>query len=272
MIPIGNSGLRVAGLSHVGNKRTHNEDSIAIDIELGLAVLADGMGGYQGGQLASALAVKIIIDEVRARHRGCPNRFDAPARHAWHQSLLAQAFAKANGVIYHLAQRKRHYQGMGTTLIATLFHDGQVTIAHVGDSRVYRLRQNTLQQVTADHSLLQELLDRGFYAPEDLRHSLNKSFITRAVGIGTSVQPDIKQDSVSPSDLYLLCSDGLTDLVEDQEIQRILTEYHSKLRRAAVGLIRLANRRGGRDNISVILARYPSALVASGCGAGGYAL
>jgi serine/threonine protein phosphatase PrpC len=249
------SPLHIAGLSHTGNKRCHNEDSIGIDDQLGLAVLADGLGGYQGGQIASALAVKIVIEDVRARYSCAPKALETKAGDDWHRSVLKEAFTKANGVIYHLAKRNPHWQGMGTTLIAALFHDDRVTVGHVGDSRLYRVRRNELQRITVDHSLLQELVDGGFCYPEDLRCSLNKNLITRAVGVDQSVHPDMKQEPVISRDLYLLCSDGLTDLVEDQEIQLTLRESRSELRKAAVSLVRLANRRGGHDNISVIIAR-----------------
>lgn len=257
MVPIDNRRPKLAGLSHAGNKRDHNEDSIGIDAALGLAVLADGMGGYQGGQFASALAVKVVIEEVRVRYACAAKELAPGAPDDWYRSVLTAAFEKANGIIHHVARRKPQWSSMGTTLIAVLFHDARVTIAHVGDSRLYRVRSNELQRITADHSLLQELVDEGFCAPEDLRRSLNKNLITRAVGIAPSVQPDIKQEPVIPQDLYLLCSDGLTDLVEDHEIQLTLSEYCCELRKAAVSLIRLANDRGGHDNISVILARCP---------------
>lgn len=255
IVPIEMSTLHSAGLSHAGNKRNHNEDSIGIDAQLGLVVLADGLGGYQGGQIASALAVKVVIEDVRARYACAPKELEAAAGDDWHRSVLREAFRKANGVIYHLAKRNPHWHGMGTTLIAALFHDDRVTVGHVGDSRLYRVRSNELQRITVDHSLLQELVDGGFCNPEDLRCSLNKNLITRAVGVAQSVQPDMKQEPVIPKDLYLLCSDGLTDLVEDQEIQLILRESRGELRKAAVSLVRLANRRGGHDNISVIIAR-----------------
>lgn len=257
------STLNIAGLSHAGHKRDHNEDSIGIDAQLGLAVLADGMGGYQGGQIASALAVKIVLANIRTRYSGAAKEFEPRAGAEWHQSVLREAFEKANGVIYHLARRNPQWHGMGTTLIATLFHKNQVTIAHVGDSRLYRVRSNELQRITTDHSLLQELVDEGFCAPEDLRHSPNKNLITRAVGIAQRVQPDMKEEPVTPKDLYLLCSDGLTDLVGDQEIQLTLRESRCGLRKTAVSLVRLANHRGGHDNISVIIARCPEIASAS---------
>ena len=255
IVPIEMSRLDIAGLSHAGNKRDRNEDSIGIDAQLGLVVLADGMGGYQGGQIASALAVKVVIETIREHYSSAPENVETKVGDDWHRSVLRQAFEKANNVIYHLARRKPQWQGMGTTLIAALFHDHRVTIGHVGDSRLYRVRNNELQRVTADHSLLQELVDGGFCTAEDLRCSLNKNLITRAVGIAQSVEPAMKQEQVIPGDLYLLCSDGLTDLVDDQEIQLALRQSFCELRKAAVSLVRLANHRGGHDNISVIVAR-----------------
>lgn len=249
-----NGMLKIAGLSHVGNKRERNEDSIGIDSRLGLAVLADGMGGYQGGQIASALAVRIVVAEIRAHYAKAPRRLAAAARDDWHQWVLRSAFEKANGIIHNLAGRKPQWNGMGTTLVAVLFHHDRVTIGHIGDSRLYRLRRNRLQQITADHSLLQELVDAGLCKPEDGRGSLNRNLITRAVGIAPSVQSDIKHECLHSDDLYLLCSDGLTDLVEDREIHQTLSGADCALRRAAVSLIRLANDRGGQDNTSVIIA------------------
>lgn len=251
------STLNIAGLSHAGHKRNHNEDSIGIDAHLGLAVLADGMGGYQGGQIASALAVKVVLENIRARYASASTELESRAGADWHQSVLREAFEKANAVIYHLARRKPQWHAMGTTLIAALFHQNQVTIAHVGDSRLYRVRSNELQRITTDHSLLQELVDEGFCVPEDLRRSPSKNLITRAVGIAPSVKPDMKQESVKSKDLYLLCSDGLTDMVEDQEIRRTLREGPCVPRKTAVSLIRLANDCGGHDNISVIIAHCP---------------
>jgi len=256
------SRLKFAGLSHAGHKRNHNEDSIGIDLDLGIAVLADGMGGYQGGQIASALAVRVVLENVRARYRHAAKESGRKRGVDWHQSVLREAFRKANGVIYSISRRNPQWHGMGTTLIVALFHDDRITIGHVGDSRLYRVRSNQLQQVTTDHSLIQELVDQGFCAPEDLRGSPNKNLITRAVGIAPSVQPDLKQEPVLAQDVYLLCSDGLTDLVEDQTIGLTLRENRCGLRKAAVSLVRLANHRGGHDNISVIIVRCPQTAMA----------
>jgi protein phosphatase len=143
---------------------------------------------------------------------------------------------------------------MGTTVVAAAFYDQRLTIAHVGDSRLYRLRESRLEQVTTDHSLLQELIDKGFYTPEEAKQSLNKNLVTRAMGIEMGVSPDVQEDVVKAGDVYLLCSDGLSDLVDDEEIHAILVD-HEGLEEAAQRLVQRANEKGGKDNISVILAR-----------------
>ena len=144
---------------------------------------------------------------------------------------------------------------MGTTVVALAFYDDRMSIAHVGDSRMYRMRSGELQQVTSDHSLLQELIDRGFYTPEEAKKSLNKNLVTRAMGIEMAVNPDLQEDVVQPGDIYLMCSDGLTDLVEDDVIHETLLEYSENLEDAARQLVDKANAAGGVDNISVILVR-----------------
>jgi protein phosphatase len=144
---------------------------------------------------------------------------------------------------------------MGTTVVAVGFFDNQLSVAHVGDSRLYRLREDHLEQVTSDHSLLQELIDKGFYTPEEARKSLNKNLVTRAIGIEDTVAPDFQEEFVKPGDIYLLCSDGLSDQVDDNEIAAILKSKGSDLDDAGRVLVGKANEYGGRDNISVILAR-----------------
>ena len=248
--------LEIRGLSDVGKKRSHNEDSIGSDTELGLAVLADGMGGYKSGEVASAMAVTTIMDELRA---GCqtlkPGEIDEETGYSVESLLVKDAIEKANQTIFHTAQNQPQCHGMGTTLVAAVFYDDRVTIAHVGDSRMYRLRDDHLEQITVDHSLLQELIDKGFYTPEEAKQSLNKNLVTRAMGIDATVKPDVQEELVMPGDIYLLCSDGLSDLVEDEEIHLTLTKYGDSLQETAKILVQLANDKGGKDNISVILAR-----------------
>ena len=140
-------------------------------------------------------------------------------------------------------------------MVAAAFYDNRLTVAHVGDSRLYRSREGQLEQVTTDHSLLQELIDKGFYTPEEAKKSLNKNLVTRAMGIELNVAPDLQEEAVVPGDIYLMCSDGLSDLVEDEEIHSTLKTYGEDLETAGKRLVQIANENGGKDNISVILAR-----------------
>ena len=250
--------IEIAGVTDVGRKRSHNEDSIASDSELGVAILADGMGGYKAGEVASQLAVQMIMDDLRtglveARTGG--KAAEDSSGYSAESMVLKSAIEKANEAIFRTAQSQPQCQGMGTTLVSAAFYDDRMAIAHVGDSRLYRLRAGSLEQLTSDHSLLQELVDKGFYTPEEAKQSLNKNLVTRAVGIELKVSPDLQEEVVLPGDLYLLCSDGLSDIVTDDEIHLTLDRYSANLADAAKALVQLANDHGGKDNISVILVR-----------------
>ena len=157
--------------------------------------------------------------------------------------------------LYTAAQSQAQYAGMGTTLVLVLFHGAALTVAHVGDSRLYRLRRGRLSQLTRDHSLLQEQLDRGIIKAEDARHAQNRNLVTRALGVDPDVEPDVASHEVRRGDIYLLCSDGLNDMIEDAEIEDILHERGRDLALAATELVQRANDSGGRDNVSVILVR-----------------
>ena len=177
--------------------------------------------------------------------------------------LLKQAVERANAVIHRAAESKPECAGMGTTLVAARFHDNRVTVAHVGDSRLYRLKDGVLQQLTLDHSLMQDLVTRGFYTPEEAKKNVRKNVITRAVGVEESVAPEVQEIDAEPGDLFLLCSDGLTDMVEDDEIEIRLQKHADDLSMASESLVALANKNGGRDNISVVLARIVEPFPAS---------
>jgi protein phosphatase len=142
---------------------------------------------------------------------------------------------------------------MGTTIVACLFFDDRISIAHVGDSRLYRVRNNRLEQMTMDHSLLQELVQRGFYSQEEAQRSTNKNYVTRALGVEPAVQVEVAEASVEPGDLYLLCSDGLPDMVEDEDIHLTISTFSANLDTAGKQLVQLSNDQGGKDNISIIL-------------------
>ena len=243
-------------MTDVGKVREHNEDAIGANIDTGLLVLADGMGGYNAGEVASGIAVKTVLELVTD---GC-NREERdgvePETGLMRQSIvLRDAIARANKIIHQTAKSQPQCEGMGTTLVACLFYDNRITIAHVGDSRLYRLRRNRLEQLTMDHSLLQELVDRGFYSREEAQRSTNRNYVTRALGVEPMVQVEINELPVEPDDLFLLCSDGLCDMVDDEDIHLTISTFSANLDTAAQQLIQLSNDHGGKDNISVILAQ-----------------
>lgn len=247
--------LRVVGLTDTGKVREHNEDTIWADADIGLLVLADGMGGYNAGEVASGMAVKTIVELVKTQVEGedlnMTDREDGLSRPSL---ILRDAILKANKLIYQTARTQPNCQGMGTTVVAALFFDNRVTIAHVGDSRLYRQRGDKLEQVTMDHSLLQELVHRGFYSAEEAQRAANKNYVTRALGVEPSVDVEIQEVPVAKGEVYILCSDGLSDMVEDEDIHLTLTTFSGNLDTVARQLIQLANDNGGRDNISVVMA------------------
>jgi serine/threonine protein phosphatase PrpC len=245
------NGLKLAvyGLSDVGLSREHNEDSISWDIELGLIMLADGMGGHNAGEIASELAVTAIRDALLDVLT--PEMLDTNLIKC--DEALREAVVYANEEIHEQANRRIECAGMGTTVVITLFHDDKVTYAHVGDSRIYRFRQGETKQLTQDHSLVQEMIDNGYLSQEEAMISSSRNLITRALGIAPEVEVDVKTEVLDVDDIYLLCSDGLSDLLSGQDMARILSEHRDKLGEAAQKLVDLANERGGTDNISVIL-------------------
>lgn len=257
--------LEIANLSDVGLRRPHNEDSTLSDPAQGLVILADGMGGYKAGEVASAIAVTTIYHAISsALKRMKHGRADKGGNLSPESSIVKQAIVDANTGIYSTAQKEPQCQGMGTTVVVALFHHDRITIAHVGDSRLYRKRGAAFGQVTRDHSLIQELIDRGLYTPEEAAKKTPKNLVTRALGIEARVDVDVLEEQVLPEDVYLLCSDGLNDMVGDEEIHLTLSKYSANLLQAAAELVRLANSKGGRDNTSVILIRVRSGISNSG--------
>lgn len=242
--------------THTGMVRSHNEDSIATDPDIGLAVLADGMGGYNAGEVASGIATALISTETReALLNHLPHEQDGASGSLVAVRLLREIIGKANTSIFQSANSQPQYAGMGTTLVATLLCNNQIIIAHIGDSRCYRFRNNKLEQITRDHSLLQEQIDSGMLTKEAARRSQNKNLVTRALGIEPVVEPEIKTFPVAEGDVYLICSDGLNDMVEDEDIEMTLGALVANPRLAADQLVQMANDNGGRDNVSVVLIK-----------------
>jgi protein phosphatase len=256
IIPNLRSKMRAVGVTDTGRVREHNEDTIQFDPEIGLYVLADGMGGYNAGEVASGIAVKTIVNLVRealAREAlAGPDRASGLNRPG---IILRDAIQRANKIIYQTSKTQPQCEGMGTTIVCCLFYDNRITMAHVGDSRLYRLRANRFEQLTMDHSLLQELVDRGFYSAEEAQRATNKNYVTRALGVEPNVDVEIHEEPAVKGDFYLLCSDGLSDMVEDEDIHLTINTFGANLDTVAKQLIQLTNDNGGRDNVSVLITQ-----------------
>ena len=248
--------ITIIGLTDKGIVRRKHEDAIGFDSALGLVVLADGMGGHRGGEIASSMAIDTIISELQQRLPQIDaGEIDESSGFSKESICIQDAVVAANQLVYQTSETNPEHKGMGTTIVVLQFYNNSFSLAHIGDSRCYRLRAKKFEQITRDHSLLQELIDRGFYTPEEARNSMNKNLVTRALGIDPIVMPDIQEDIVLKNDIYLLCSDGLTDLVEDEDIYLTIMQFSANLEEAAKQLITKANKKGGKDNISVMLCR-----------------
>jgi serine/threonine protein phosphatase PrpC len=236
-----------------GLARENNEDSVTVDEPTRLGILADGMGGYNAGEVASGMATTFIKSEL--------GRWLAQAgRHANGREVrraMEICVDNANRSIFNAANSNPQYSGMGTTLVVGVFQDGRLMLGHIGDSRCYRLRAAQIEQITKDHSLLQEQMDAGLITPEQAATSSNKNLVTRALGVEDAVLLEVNEHRVEPGDLFLMCSDGLSDMLDDEAIAHILSSEGS-LEQKTVQLIDAANANGGRDNISVLLAQANS--------------
>ncbi len=247
--------IEIATRTDSGLVRSQNEDSLLVNARLGFVVLADGMGGYNAGEVASGMATTLLAGAFEKVLDGPPSQRvnDLPRNIA--RGLLQEEIERANAAIYYAAQSQPQLAGMGTTLVAAMFYAGAVTVAHIGDSRLYRLRAEDFQQVTRDHSLLQEQIDSGYLTAEQARYSQNKNLVTRALGVDPHVEAEIRDYETLPGDIYLVCSDGLNDMVEDRDIAMALKSFSADLEQCASQLVHMANDSGGRDNVSVILVR-----------------
>jgi protein phosphatase len=252
--------VSTALLSDVGRVRDNNEDSVAEDADIGLLVLADGMGGYNAGEIASGITTASVVDAVRREWpRLKHGQVDEDSGYSVESLMLRQALEAAHTTIYQVAQSQPQCAGMGTTAVVCLLYDDRMSIAYAGDSRLYRLRKGRLEQVTRDHSLVEELVARGHYSREDALQLVRRNIVTRALGVEATVEVDLIEEGLEPGDVVLLCSDGLTDMLDDETIRLTLVEFTDNLNTAAEMLVRKANERGGRDNVSVVLARIDAA-------------
>ncbi len=233
-----------------GLARENNEDSIAVDEPARLGVLADGMGGYNAGEIASGMATTFIKSEL-GRWLSQAGRH-ANAREV--RRAMEICVDNANRSIFNAANSNPQYSGMGTTLVLGVFQDDRLMLGHIGDSRCYRLRGADFVQITKDHSLLQEQIDAGLITPEQAATSSNKNLVTRALGVEDAVLLEVNEHRVEAGDIYIMCSDGLSDMVDDEGIARILGG-DAALEHKAGQLIDMANANGGRDNISVLVVQ-----------------
>jgi PPM family protein phosphatase len=242
--------LEFFSATDTGRARNNNEDSIAVHETAGLIVLADGMGGYNAGEVASGMATSFIKTELgRWLQEASGNATDTDVRRA-----MDICVDNANRAIFNAANSNPQYAGMGTTLVVGAFRDGRLLMGHVGDSRGYRFRSGRLVQITHDHSLLQEQIDSGLITPEQAAFSTNKNLVTRAVGVEDTVLLETHLHDIMPGDIYLLCSDGLSDMLDDDSIAQVL-QSHDALPECGTALIDAANDAGGKDNIAVVLVR-----------------
>jgi protein phosphatase len=235
-------------ITDTGRSRSNNEDSVAVDEEAALAVLADGMGGYNAGEVASGMATAFIRAELgRWLTEASASATDTDVRRA-----MDICVDNANRAIFNAANSNPQYAGMGTTLVMAVFREGRVLLGHIGDSRAYRWRGGRLVQLTRDHSLLQEQIDAGLITPEQAAVSINKNLVTRAVGVEDMVLLETHLHEIQADDRFLLCSDGLSDMLNDARISDVLRQ-HDSLEAAANALVASANEAGGKDNIAVVL-------------------
>jgi PPM family protein phosphatase len=237
-------------LTHVGRVRQNNEDALAVVPQAGLAVLADGMGGYSAGEVASEMATRTVLEQLApALERSRQEGWKADIAR-----LMARSVAAANSAVFEASRHTPAYRGMGTTLVVVVFQHKRLLVGHIGDSRLYRWRNGELLALTRDHSMLQQQIDAGLITPGVARFAPYKNLLTRALGMEDEVRLDVAEHDLAPDDVYLLCSDGLNDMLSDEHMAEILTD-HPDMETAGQALMDAANAAGGRDNISLIMAR-----------------
>ncbi len=242
--------LEFFSVTDTGRARRNNEDAVALDEAGRIAVLADGMGGYNAGEVASGMASERVRAELGQRLKP----LGATPSETEIKTALLDAVDNANREVYDAAMSHAEYAGMGTTLVVALYRGDKLWLGHIGDSRGYRFRNGHLEQLTRDHSLLQEQIDAGLITAEQAAYSMHKNLVTRAVGVDEVVDLEIHDYPVEPGDVLLMCSDGLSDMLTDEQIEQLLRTNDS-LPAAGAMLVQAANAAGGRDNIAVVLAR-----------------
>lgn len=249
--------IDVAGATHVGMKRNHNEDSLLLLPEEHVFSVADGMGGHSFGEIASRIAVEELAEFFRLTSKDTEATwpFKMDKRKNYDENRLSTAIKLANMRIFERAAAEERYGGMGTTIVGVHFAQGAAYVGHVGDSRVYLFRNGELIQETEDHSLLNDYLKQKRLSPEEIEAFPHKNVIVRALGMRDTVVVDTQRVDPLDGDIFLLCSDGLSSMVSDENIRDTLRR-HTDLDAAVNELIDLANRAGGTDNVTCVLTRY----------------
>lgn len=249
--------IEASGHTHVGMKRNHNEDNYLVLLEENLCCVADGMGGHSSGEIASKIAVEELAEFFRltARDMDATWPFKMDKSRNYDENRLATGIKLANKCIFDKAASEARYKGMGTTIATVHFSNGLAYVGHVGDSRVYFFRQGVLTQITEDHSLLNDYLKAKKLTPEEIEHFPHKNVIVRALGMKENVVVDVSRVEPHEGDVFLLCSDGLSGMVSDEQMQEILGRTQ-ELDKACGQLIDMANAAGGNDNVTCVLVRY----------------
>lgn len=247
--------LRYAGNTHVGMKRSHNEDNLAILADENLYMVADGMGGHASGEVASQMAVETVADFFRETSKDeditWPYKMEKGRK--YEENRLAAGIKLANLRIYETAAQNAAQRGMGTTMVALAFSGNSAYLGHVGDSRIYRLRGEELEQVTEDHSLLNDYIKMKDLTEQEIENFPHKNVIVRALGMKETVQVDVAHETPEPGDLYMLCSDGLNGMITDAIIREVMIENRDDLEECCNELIQAANDGGGNDNVTVVV-------------------
>lgn len=249
--------LRYAGMTHVGMKRAHNEDNLALVPEESLYIVADGMGGHASGEVASQMAVETMMNFFRmtTRDEDVTWPFKEEPGLRYDENRLVTAIKFSNQRIYEAATRESRFKGMGTTIVAAFFTRGGAYLGHVGDSRAYRVRGGQIRQLTDDHSLLNDYIKANRLTQDEIDNFPHKNVIVRALGMKDLVDVDVTRIDPQVGDLYLLCSDGLSSMIDDDHILEIVSAQPN-LELACRGLVDAANEAGGTDNVTVALIRF----------------
>ena len=244
--------LKIAGITDTGHVRSNNEDAIAWNTQLGIALLSDGVGGNKAGEIASEMAtkdlLKLLDDKLTKSLKLSQN--EGVSQFA---TLIKMAISSISKQIFTKANTEEKFSRMAATLVAVVLYENKIVVAHVGDSRIYRLRNDRFEVLTKDHSLINEMVDNGAVSPEDASTNPYQNVITRALGMNDKVDAEIQELDVITNDVYLMCSDGLYGMISDTEVWKMLADTKGNWEQCVQDLVNLANERGCKDNISIII-------------------